>query len=158
GQSITPAELCREHPDLLDEVTRRIAALEEVYGLPRQGRTGPYLPPDGADEKLVVPGYRIDSVLARGGMAVGYRAEELSLKRTVALKVMAGLHTGPRERWRFRLEAEAASALQHPNIVQVFEVGEARGFPFLAMEYVSGGTLAHWLQDKRPTPAEAAEV
>jgi WD40 repeat protein len=158
GQSITPAELCREHPDLLDEVTRRIAALEEIYGLPRQVRTGPHLPPDGADEKLVVPGYRIDSVLGRGGMGVVYRAEQLSLKRTVALKVMAGLYTGPRERWRFRIEAEAASALQHPNIVQVFEVGETRGFPFLAMEYVSGGTLAHWLQDKRPTPAEAAEV
>src|SRR4051812_11499799 len=103
-----------------------------------------------------VPGYEIESVLGRGGMGVVYKARHLALKRTVALKmILAGGLAGPRELTRFRIEAEAVARLQHPNIVQVFEVGEAGGRPFCALEFVEGGNLASKL-DGKPLPAQEA--
>ncbi|MFO0805978.1 MAG: bifunctional serine/threonine-protein kinase/formylglycine-generating enzyme family protein [Gemmataceae bacterium] len=110
-------------------------------------------------QSVSVPGYEIESVLGRGGMGVVYKAQDLALKRTVALKmVLAGGHAGPRERTRFRIEAEAVARLQHPNIVQIHEVGETGGHPYCALEFVEGGNLAGKLADK-PMPArEAAKL
>jgi formylglycine-generating enzyme required for sulfatase activity len=100
-----------------------------------------------------IPGYEIEAVLGRGGMGVVYRARHLALKRTVALKMMlAGGHAGPQELARFRIEAEAAARLQHPNIVQIHEVGEADGHPYCALEFVEGGNLAGRI-DGKPMPA-----
>src|SRR4051812_49264330 len=88
------------------------------------------------------PGYDILRVLGRGGMGVVYLARQRALGREVALKVIAGgAHAAPEERTRLRIEAEAIARLQHPGIVQVFEVGEHRGLPFLALEYCPGGSL-----------------
>ena len=82
--------------------------------------------PERVPETVSVPGYDIEGVLGRGGMGVVYKARHLALKRTVALKmILAGGHAGQAELARFRLEAEAVARLQHPNIVQVFEVGAA---------------------------------
>src|SRR5437764_11882959 len=95
-----------------------------------------------ADEavRLSVPGYEILRELGRGGMGVVYLARQLDLNRLVALKmILSGEHAGAAERDRFRREAEAVAALQHPNIVQIFEVGETSGRPYLAFEYVGGG-------------------
>src|SRR5438105_895230 len=103
-----------------------------------------------------IPGYAIEAVLGRGGMGVVYKARHQSLKRTVALKmVLAGAHAGPRELARFRIEAEAVARLQHPNIVQIHEVGQAGGHPYCALEFVEGGTLASKL-DGKPMPAREA--
>src|SRR6202022_3780459 len=78
------------------------------------------------------------------------------LKRTVALKmVLAGGHAGPQERARFRIEAETVARLQHPNIVQIHEVGEADGHPYCALEFVGGGNRAGKL-DGKPMPAKEA--
>jgi hypothetical protein len=89
--------------------------------------------PERDPAAVSVPGYEIEGVLGRGGMGVVYKARHLSLKRSVALKmVLAGGHAGPGELARFRIEAEAVARLQHPNIVQVFEVGEAGGHPYCA--------------------------
>jgi WD40 repeat protein/serine/threonine protein kinase len=109
--------------------------------------------------RVSVPGYEILEELGRGGMGVVYKARHLALKRLVALKmVLAGAHAGSAETMRFRLEAEAAARLQHPNIVQIYEVGEQEGRPFFALEYVAGGTLAQKLGGKPQPPRQAAQL
>ena len=91
----------------------------------------------------LVPGYEIIHEVGRGGMGVVYKARQLSLNRLVALKmILSGVHAGPTERERFKREAEAVAALQHAHIVQIFDIGEANGHPYLALEFVDGGSLA----------------
>jgi hypothetical protein len=101
----------------------------------------------GQDESLPQPaqtlphpqGYEVLGELDRGGMGVVYRARHLRLKRTVALKMLrAGTAASQEEVARFRVEAEVIAGLQHPNIVQIFDIGEWDGRPFLALEYVEG--------------------
>jgi serine/threonine-protein kinase len=76
-------------------------------------------------------------------MAVVYQARQVKLNRLVALKmILAGSHAGEAEAARFRLEAETLARLRHPHIVQIYEVGEHEGRPFLALELMEGGTLA----------------
>jgi WD40 repeat protein/tetratricopeptide (TPR) repeat protein len=92
-------------------------------------------------------------------MGVIYRARQCGLNRTVALKMISsGACAGPADRARFRTEAEAAARLRHPNVVQVYEVGSARGMPYLALEYMEGGSLAQRLGGKPLPPREAAAL
>jgi WD40 repeat protein/serine/threonine protein kinase len=106
-----------------------------------------------------VPGYEILHEVGRGGMGVVYKARQSSLNRLVALKmILSGVHAGPTERERFKREAEAVAALQHPQIVQIFDIGEANGHPYLALEFVEGGSLAQHLTGKPWNERHAAEL
>ena len=96
------------------------------------------------------PGYELLGELGRGGMGRVYRARQLELDRVVALKTLpAQWLTGERAAARFEREARAVARLKHPNIVPIFEVGEAGGVPYFTMEYVEGRTLAGVLDGLR---------
>jgi eukaryotic-like serine/threonine-protein kinase len=116
----------------------------------------PHPPTPAPPSPSLVPGYEVLSTLGRGAMGVVYRARQASLDRTVALKVLsAGTHAAEEERARFNSEALTVARLQHPNVIQVHDVGEHDGVPFLAVEYVDGGNLQQWLGG-RPTTVEKA--
>ncbi len=117
------------------------------------GDTPPESPP-AAD--VLHPGYEILGELGRGGMGVVYRARSRSLGRLVALKM--NLSDDAHVRPYLHREAEALARLQHPNIVQIFEVGEHDGRPFLAIELVEGGSLHQKLAGQPQPPRAAAEL
>src|SRR5262245_20351643 len=86
--------------------------------------------------------YELEDRLGHGGMATVYRARDLKLDREVAIKLLADNLAGDEEvRKRFSREARLAARLDHPNVVQVFDVGEDEDRPFIVMEHVEGGTL-----------------
>ncbi|MGW6737852.1 serine/threonine-protein kinase [Streptomyces sp. NPDC055013] len=98
-----------------------------------------------------IAGYRIEREIGRGGMAVVYRARDLRLDRTVALKLLAPeLSRNDTFRSRFTHESRAAAAIDHPHIVPVFEAGETDGVLYIAMRYVSGSDLRHLLDRQGP--------
>ncbi|HEV7883851.1 MAG TPA: serine/threonine-protein kinase, partial [Solirubrobacteraceae bacterium] len=107
----------------------------------------------------VLGGYRIGDVLGVGGMAVVYRAHQLSLNRPVALKVLTRDVTHDDSfRERFRREAHHAATLEHPNIVPVYDTGEDAGHLYIAMRLVEGGTLADLLQGGGLSPAGTVRI
>jgi len=101
--------------------------------------------------------YRVESRIARGGMATVYRALDVRLDRLVALKVMHQLYAEDDEFVaRFIREAKSAARLSHPNVVAVFDQGDDAGHVFLAMEYVQGRTLRDLLRDRGHLPPQEA--
>jgi WD40 repeat protein len=112
-----------------------------------------------AAEGVSIPGYEIIATLGRGGMGVVYKARQTRLGRLVALKmILSGGHAGEDDLARFRTEAEAIARLQHPNIVQIHEVGEQNGLPFFSLEFCGGGSLERKLAGTPLPPREAAEL
>jgi urea transport system substrate-binding protein len=149
GTQVTPEELCRDCPELLDTLRERLAALDELETVgetigrganssiddgPRPGNTLSNAP--------ALPGYEIIDELGRGGMGIVYKARQIGLNRLVAIKmVLSGVHASPTALSRFRIEAEAVARLQHPNIVHIYDIGNKDGCPYFTLEYVAGGSV-----------------
>jgi tetratricopeptide (TPR) repeat protein len=144
----------------IDHVNEHVAwcreCEERMAALAGEVRPEPCVPqPEGFPS---IPGYRIEKEVGRGGMGVVYRATHLRLGREVALKLVlaAGLSSIEDLR-RFRDEARVVASLNHPNIVQLYEDGEADGVPFFSMELIEGGTLASALA-RSPVPFRSEDA
>jgi serine/threonine protein kinase len=173
GCPISPEDLCSDSPELLAELKKRIAALRSMDALLEEGGAGPAQAnqpttaesaapstPTRFDEDFEPPNYQILDEVGRGGMGVVYKARQLSLNRLVAIKTfLPGESIRPEDLGRFKLEAEAVARLQHPNIIQIYEVGEYNRRPYLALEFLDGGSLEGKMSDGRPwRPDDAAEL
>jgi serine/threonine protein kinase len=104
------------------------------------------------DAKIICGRYRLVRQLGRGAMSDVWLADDDQLERPVALKLIAP-HA---DRRRFEREARAAAALSHPNVERIYEVGEHEGRPYMALEYLPGGTLEERLAEGRPVPDDEA--
>ena len=123
------------------------------------GASPPSADRDEDDGKPRVKGYEIVGELGRGGMGVVYKAKQKGLNRLVAIKmVLGGEHAGEDDLARFKTEAEAVASIQHPNIVQIYEVGDKNGLPYFSLEYIDGGSLQQKIDGKPQSPREAAEI
>ena len=116
-----------------------------------------------AGNKVSIPDFEVEEVLGEGGMGIVYKARDRKLNRTVALKMIrAARIADPEDRERtvarFRREAEAVARLQHPNIVQIFFIGEVEQGPFFAMEHIDGGTLSSMARNTPIEPKRAASL
>ena len=152
-------------PNSQESKAERPADPARAKGLAENGKSGSAdcahatdsEPTMGRGEVLpAIPGFEVLGILGRGGMGVVYKARQAGLKRLVALKmILSGAYADQSERTRFVREAEAVARLQHPNIVQIHQIGEHDGNPYFSLEYCDGGSLAGLL-DGTPLPAEDA--
>jgi WD40 repeat protein/cytochrome c-type biogenesis protein CcmH/NrfG len=139
---------------------------DRLHSLPTQSQDPPTadpptigMPAGGAAPVVDLPGYEILGEIGRGGMGVVYKARQIALERVVAVKmILAGAHASPNAVARFQNEALTIARLQHPNIVQVHEVGSHAGHSYLVLEYVEGGTLAARTAGVLQPPREAARL
>ena len=149
----SPEEVCQGDPRLLADVQARLqylrlleAKLDVLLPSSSAHDAGTAAPRPWTAQPPHLSGYEVQDELGRGGMGVVYRAWDQSLHRPVAIKMLlAGDFARPDERERFGREAEAAAGLRHPNIVQVYHVGELEGRPYFMMEFVEGGSLGERL-------------
>ena len=146
GETLALDTLEREHPrwaDTLRELLPAINGLAMLEGAVNQSGPGSISGGWLGERDQVFGDYRIIREIGRGGMGLVYEAEQLSLGRRVALKVLPWASTlDPRALQRFHLEAQVASLLQHPRIVPVYSVGTIHDVPYYAMQLIEGGSLA----------------
>src|SRR5262245_6355802 len=170
GRPVSPEDLCVGQPDLLPSLRLRIDALARIERLmSSETPAAPDLMEASRSRETIIggvptlpkapPGYEVHGELGRGGVGVVYKARQVGLKRLVALKMLlTGAHAGAEDRLRFKTEAQAIARLAHPNIVQVFDIGEHEGRAFLALEHVDGGSLATRLRKQPLAPRDAARL
>ena len=159
----TPEQVCASCPDLLPEVRRRWQEIKRTRAeldllFPPSTWSHEHRPTFPIEDTPLptIPGYDVKEVVGRGGVGVVYKALHLRLNRPVAVKMLlSGQHASPDELERFLREAEAVAGLHHPNVVNLYDVGEVEGRPYFTMEFIEGGSLARKLVEG-PLPAREA--
>jgi serine/threonine protein kinase len=147
GATIDVEEIAARHAEHADQLRRLLPALEVLADLGRSSMPGESFGPfpvAGAPAGMGLLGdFRIVREVGRGGMGVVYEAEQISLGRRVALKVLPfAAAMDPRQLQRFKVEAQSAAHLHHPHIVPVYSVGVERGVHYYAMQFIEGRSLA----------------
>jgi serine/threonine protein kinase/Flp pilus assembly protein TadD len=161
GQPVDFEACLREHPEYADQIRQLLPALRILADVSRSGGpTGILTNPDDPTSG-VLGDFRLIREVGRGGMGVVYEAEQISLGRRVALKVLPFAATmDPRHLVRFQNEARAAASLEHPHIVPVYAVGCERGVHYYAMKFIEGQTVAALIAQQRadlkPAPTTPA--
>lgn len=161
------ADACKAPQDAADDQTVKISTGSDPHKTLDDARThvADNVPlkeqlnkPDGLVGTIIADHFRIDKRLAEGGMSAVYKARDLSLGRDVAIKVLLpGRHFTEESLIRFQREAKAVGILNHPNIVNVYEMNTfAEGEPYIAMEFVDGQTLFQQVQGTSGLPVESA--
>jgi WD40 repeat protein/serine/threonine protein kinase len=141
------------------EVTADLPFLDDLKAMDLRYLGDRQPSPRPAAHRPHISGYEILGELGRGGAGIVYHARHNVLGRPVAIKMLhPGQFPSEAERQRLRAEAEAVARLQHPNVVQLFEIGEVDGSPYLVLEYIAGGTLATYLDRQPQPPTETAAL
>src|SRR5215831_1751328 len=151
GEAIDWPAYERDHPEHVQELRQLTPAMQAVADLSRSAHDGDAASPSAADALAGTLGdFRILREVGRGGMGIVYEAEQMSLQRRVALKVLpfAGAMDS-RQLQRFKNESLAAAQLHHTNIVPVHYVGCERGIHFYAMQFIEGNSLAEVIGELR---------
>jgi hypothetical protein len=151
GQLATPAELCRDRPELLPQLVRRLAALEQMAGFENAMHETDTLDTSCAPQTATspagrpeIPGYEIVDELGRGGMGVVYRVLDRKRGRQVALKTIQGITAD--SLYRFKQEFRLRGDLHHPNLVSLFELIAEGGHWFFTMELVEGSSFVCYVR------------
>jgi eukaryotic-like serine/threonine-protein kinase len=147
------AARCAGDVELQRAVEAQLAAADST-----QLRQSPTAGTGAIEPGLTIAHYRVDGLLGAGGMGVVYRATDTRLNRNVAIKFLSEALLDANAARRFQREAQIASALNHPHILTVHDVGEYAGSQYLVTEHVDGGTLADWLQAEPRTWRQSAEL
>jgi serine/threonine protein kinase len=127
--------------------------------MPEDSRTVAPSAQSAGPARVAVPGYEILKELGRGGMGVVYQARHVGLNRIVALKMIrTGACVEESDLVRFHTEAEAIARLQHPGVVQIYEIGQYEGLPYLSLEFCGAGSLDRLLRGTPLPPEEAARI
>src|ERR1043166_2967531 len=151
GEKPDVEDYAARHPDAAVLLRKVLATFQLLDGSLPNEPTTEHAPLSGT-----LGDFRLIREVGRGGMGIVYEAEQISLGRRVALKVLPFAATlDPRQLQRFHNEARAAASLRHEHIVPVFAVGQERGVHFFAMQFIDGQTMADLIRLQKPgaTPA-----
>ena len=156
------ADECAGDEDLRNEVESLLAAGEksgDFIESPALNIAAKIMADEAADEKIgrEIGHYKIVSLLGAGGMGEVWLAEDARLKRQIALKLLSAVDKQDFLR-RFEQEAHAVSALNHPNIITIFDIGQSDGWQFIATEYINGKTLRQLIRENSLTISQAVEI
>jgi eukaryotic-like serine/threonine-protein kinase len=170
GEQLNFSDVCRQHPQFADDLKEVWGALVVTQAVAVNLRQEPTQTSDSHTPSLShriaiaslpfeIGDYRLLEVIGRGGMGVVYRAQQLSLNRDVAIKmIQENRPLSPENRQRFFAEAEANARLDHPGIVPLYEVNEYQGHPYFSMQLIRGETLADRLRQGPLPQREAARM
>ena len=157
GQDVSAIELCQASPNLTAELARRIKGLKATDWLNKP--IGPDIEPrflsESAEPTTLIGRYRLDALIAEGGFAQVWRAYDLELHRSVAIKLPKPSRIDSTE--AFMAEARRVARLKHPGIVPVFDVGLENSKCFIVSEYIEGGSLSDYLAINKPSPERSSK-